>query len=127
MEVDRKEHIIMFHKRLPMCNPTLDIKVHHNVNLKLKMLMEKLQMLFLLLLTMNQRSIGLSNETNLQSFVRPKKFSCRYSQMPLLINDVTRSVFGTRLKELEYLFKSYFRSKYCNPFEMCIIQNCSFL
>ncbi len=74
MEVDHKEHIIMFHKQLPMCNPTLDIKVHHNVNLKLKMLMEKLQMLFLFLVTMNQRSIGLSNETNLQSFVRPKKF-----------------------------------------------------
>jgi hypothetical protein len=100
MEVYCKEHIIMFHKQLPMWNPTFDIKVHHDVNLKLKMLMQKVQMLFLLLLTMNQRSIGLSNGTNLQSFVRHKKFSCRYSQMPLLINDVTRPFFGTRLKDL---------------------------
>jgi hypothetical protein len=50
-EVYCKEHIIMFHKRSHVCDPTLDIKflhhvqVHHNMNSKPEILMEKLQML----------------------------------------------------------------------------------
>jgi len=57
---------------------------------------------------MSQRSIGLSNRTNLGSFVRPKKFPCKDSQMPLLISGFTRPFFGTKLIKLEYLFNTSF-------------------
>ncbi len=57
---------------------------------------------------MSQRSIGLSNGTNLRSSVRPKKFPCKDSQMPLLISGFTRPFFGIKLIELEYLLNTSF-------------------
>jgi hypothetical protein len=51
MEAVWKEHMMGFHKCLPMCDPSLgpsflqEVQVHYDINLELKMLIEKLQML----------------------------------------------------------------------------------
>jgi hypothetical protein len=51
MESVQKECMIMFHKRLHVCDPTLDVEflqqvqVHYNMNLDLEMMTEKLQLL----------------------------------------------------------------------------------
>ncbi len=51
MEAMWKEHMMGFHKRLPMCDPSLgstflqEVQVHYDINPKLEMLTEKLQML----------------------------------------------------------------------------------
>jgi hypothetical protein len=51
MESVQKERMIMFHKRLHVCDPTLDVEflqqvqVHYNMNLDLEMMIEKLQLL----------------------------------------------------------------------------------
>ncbi len=51
MESVQKEHMTMFHRRLPICDPTLGIEflqqvqVHYNINLNPKMMTEKLQLL----------------------------------------------------------------------------------
>ncbi len=51
MDSVQKEHMITFHKRLPICDPTIgpkfiqQVHVHYNMNLNPEMMTEKLQLL----------------------------------------------------------------------------------
>ncbi len=57
MESVQKEHMIMFHKRLFVCDPALglefhqQVQVHYNMNLDPKMMTEKSQLLMSLQVT----------------------------------------------------------------------------
>jgi hypothetical protein len=59
MESVQKEHMIAFHKRLHICEPTLgieflqQIQVHYNMNPNPEIMMEKLQLLVSSQVSMN--------------------------------------------------------------------------
>ncbi len=110
MEVYCKEHIIMFHKCSHVCDPTLDIKflhhvqVHHNMNSKPEILMEKLQMLVFAFVSNEPKVHWLKQWNQFAVLYVAQKDPMQGSQMPLLINGFTRPFFGIRLLELEHLF-----------------------
>jgi hypothetical protein len=60
MDVVRKEHMTTFHKWLLVCDPSLspkflqEVQIHYNMNPELEMFIEKLQMLVLACVTMDQ-------------------------------------------------------------------------
>ncbi len=61
MDVVHEEHMITFHKQLHVCDPSLGLKfmhevqIHYNMNPKLKMFIEKLQMLILACVCTNHK------------------------------------------------------------------------
>ncbi len=72
MDAIRKEHMIVFHKQLLVCDPSLGldflhkVQIHYDMNSKLEMLIKKLQMLVSACVTTKYNFFGLGSGINLE-------------------------------------------------------------
>jgi hypothetical protein len=95
MDVICEEHMIAFHKRLSICDPSLGLKflqevqIHYNMNPKPEMLTEKLQM-FVLACVQTINFFGSGSGINLEFLRKFKNFQSKDFHMPLLINGFTK-------------------------------------
>jgi hypothetical protein len=103
MDAVKKEHITPFNKHLPICDPTFrieflwQIQFHYDLNPKLEMLMEKVQMLVFSNVSSEQK-VNLLKQWIQSSILHElhKSFQRWDSQMPHLITGCTRLFFGSR-------------------------------
>ncbi len=103
MDVVHKEHMIVFHKRLPICDLSLgpeflqEVQIHYDMNLEPEMLIEKLQMLVLVYtLIQSKNFFGSNSGINLEFLGKQKNSQSKDFQMPFLINGFIEPHFGTK-------------------------------
>jgi hypothetical protein len=70
MDAIYKEHMTAFHKRLPICDPSLgpnflyEVQIHYNMNPEPEMFMKKLQMLVSACVSIDQKIYGSKSGSN---------------------------------------------------------------
>jgi len=100
MENVRKEHMTTFHKRLPVCDPTLDPKFSNKYKftttwiLTQKWWLKNYSYSFLCKWTMSRRFLGSRNGTSPQFSRKLRNFPRSSCWIPFLKNGFTRQHFG---------------------------------